>query len=310
MPSTKAYFSQIIDYAGLFPPAQLSLDQAIRNYAGYQQNADAWMLGRFVIPVGRITELEAYLHLFSKDRKLDLSVTGRPAATVETWFEQLYSDMKLLNDFTAEHSGLITVSMLELPLPTGVPAPSFFKKVADETPEAQLFFEMTTPLHSREWEQDLIGTLDSISDYNKSAKRIAGFKLRTGGVTADAFPTVEQTAFVLKACSDRDIPQKFTAGLHHPVRMYREEVQTEMHGFLNVFTAGMLSRVYHMKQNEIAYIIADQTPHFTFSSSELGWKELRIHTEQIAQLRSSALYSFGSCSFDEPREDLQLLQLL
>jgi hypothetical protein len=40
----------LIDYAGLFPPAKLSLDQAIRNYAAYRQCPERWMLGKFVIP--------------------------------------------------------------------------------------------------------------------------------------------------------------------------------------------------------------------------------------------------------------------
>ncbi|AJD92912.1 hypothetical protein JMA_35950 [Jeotgalibacillus malaysiensis] len=307
--STQTYLSHIIDYAGLFPPALLSLDEAIRNYAEYQQHADAWMLGRFVMPVGRITELEAYLHLFSADRKLDLSVTGRPADT-ETWLKQFRSDMKTLADFKAEHSNLVTVSMLELPLPSGVLDQSLFKKAAAETGDAQVFFEVTTPLHSREWEQHIIGTLDQINYYNDSAKQKIGFKLRMGGVTADAFPTAEQAAFVLKACSDRNIPQKFTAGLHHPVRMYREEVQTDMHGFLNVFTAAMLGRVCHLEQNEIAYILTDQhADHFSFQKDGFMWKELKVHTEEIRQLRA-ALYSFGSCSFEEPREDLQALRLL
>lgn len=308
--STQAYLAQIIDYAGLFPPAQLSLDEAIRNYAEYQQHADAWMLGKFVMPVGRISELEAYLHLFSADRKLDLSVTGRPADS-ETWFEHFHSDMNMLTEFTAKYSDLVTVSMLELPLPPGVPDQSIFNKAAAKTGDTQLFFEVTTPLHSSEWEQHIIGTLDQISNYNDSAKQKIGFKLRMGGVTADAFPTVEQAAFVLKACSDRNIPQKFTAGLHHPVRMYREEVQTDMHGFLNVFTAAMLGRIHRLEQNEIAYILADQhSAHFSFQKDGFGWKDLKVHTEEIRQLRTAALYSFGSCSFDEPREDLQALQLL
>ena len=35
-PSLRALLTGIVDYAGLFPPAQLSLDEAIRNYARYR----------------------------------------------------------------------------------------------------------------------------------------------------------------------------------------------------------------------------------------------------------------------------------
>ena len=62
--SLRALLSGVVDYAGLFPPAQLPLDQAIRNYARYRQEADAWMLGRFVIPVSRLLEWDAFADLF------------------------------------------------------------------------------------------------------------------------------------------------------------------------------------------------------------------------------------------------------
>ena len=54
--SLRALLSGVVDYAGLFPPAGLPLDQAIRNYARYRQGSDAWMLGRFVIPAARLAE--------------------------------------------------------------------------------------------------------------------------------------------------------------------------------------------------------------------------------------------------------------
>ena len=48
--------AQIVDYAGLFPPADLPMDQAVANYAAYRQDPGAWMLGRFVVPVARLDE--------------------------------------------------------------------------------------------------------------------------------------------------------------------------------------------------------------------------------------------------------------
>ena len=65
LPSVRAFFAGIIDYAGLFPPAKLPLDRAIGNYAKYRAGRDAWMLGRFIIPAARLGELDAFAHLFS-----------------------------------------------------------------------------------------------------------------------------------------------------------------------------------------------------------------------------------------------------
>ena len=57
------------------PPARLPLDQAIRDYARYRQEADAWMLGRFVIPAARLNELAPYhKELFSAGQPFAFTV--------------------------------------------------------------------------------------------------------------------------------------------------------------------------------------------------------------------------------------------
>ncbi|RMF77703.1 MAG: hypothetical protein D6744_11040, partial [Planctomycetota bacterium] len=53
----KALLSDIIDYAGLFPPARLELDAALESYARYRSEPDAWMLGDFVCPATRLDDL-------------------------------------------------------------------------------------------------------------------------------------------------------------------------------------------------------------------------------------------------------------
>src|SRR5918992_5439299 len=56
MSPVRALIAGAIDYAGLFPPAALSMEDAVRNYATYRESEDAWALGRFVVPAARLTE--------------------------------------------------------------------------------------------------------------------------------------------------------------------------------------------------------------------------------------------------------------
>lgn len=49
-----------------------------------------------------------------------------------------------------------------------------------------------------------------------------GFKLRTGGVTSDAFPTTEQVAWAIMQTREAGVPLKCTAGLHHPIRHFNQ----------------------------------------------------------------------------------------
>ena len=52
----RVLLGSIVDYAGLFPPARLPLDQAVRNYLRYRSEPESWMLGRFVLPAARLDE--------------------------------------------------------------------------------------------------------------------------------------------------------------------------------------------------------------------------------------------------------------
>src|ERR1051325_8992424 len=58
--SVRALLSQIIDYAGLFPPAKLPLDAALTGYLrDRKESPQRWMLGRFVCPASVLAELMA-----------------------------------------------------------------------------------------------------------------------------------------------------------------------------------------------------------------------------------------------------------
>ena len=129
-------------------------------------------------------------------------------------------------------------------------------------------------------------------------------------MTADAFPTSAQIARGLVAAAKHHVPIKFTAGLHHPVRMFRDEVKTKMHGFLNVLGAAVLAAEHNWDEKQTAAMLEDEdASSFSFSADSFAWRESKIATAQIKE-RRKLVASFGSCSFDEPREDLRAFNLL
>src|SRR5207253_891644 len=79
------------DYAGLFPPAKLPLEEAIRNYARYRTEPEAWMLGSFICPVSKIDELQALWLLLHEGPPIAISWLGS-AAQAPLEFEQTISD--------------------------------------------------------------------------------------------------------------------------------------------------------------------------------------------------------------------------
>jgi hypothetical protein len=56
--SLRVLLANIIDYAGAFPPANLDLATAIKNYETYRQGEWSWMLGRFVVPAAHVEQVK------------------------------------------------------------------------------------------------------------------------------------------------------------------------------------------------------------------------------------------------------------
>ncbi len=56
--SLRALLSNLIDYAGLYPPAGLPLPIVAERYQGFLASPDAWILNRLVLPAAKLREAE------------------------------------------------------------------------------------------------------------------------------------------------------------------------------------------------------------------------------------------------------------
>ncbi len=297
--SLRALLAQSVDYAGLFPPCSLDLEPALRNQAAYTRNEDAWMLGSFVLPVAKFEGARNYFSQFDQKYPLRISALGAKTESASAFRETVADYMRAMRELVKSRSAILSVTQLETPLPTDVDAALLAdtRSILEGLPT---FLE--TPADAAE------RTIALLAD-NDSDKTL-GFKLRTGGVTADAFPTSSQIARALIAAAKHDVPIKFTAGLHHPVRMFRSEVETKMHGFLNVLGAAVLAAEHRWDEQQTSAMLEDEdATAFSFSDESFAWREWKIATDRI-KARRKFVASFGSCSFEEPREDLRALNLL
>ncbi|MED3562494.1 hypothetical protein [Bacillus xiapuensis] len=299
------FLEKLIDYAGLFPPAMLPLGQAVQNYAEYIDSDDAWMLGPFVLPVAKLNEIPNYRALFSEKKPLKLSVVGRRSNSVKECLVQFREDLEQMVAFKNHHRDWCGIEGLELPMPAEQPTTVLLKELAigAERVGMKVFCEVGISdgtLWKEQWDQ----TVDAIASFNSSNPIKLGIKLRTGGVKASMFPSKEKVAYGIRSCQVRKLPMKFTAGLHHPIRMYREEVGTKMHGFLNIFLAGMLANYLNLNEKQIEAVLSEEDPQlFALHHDYLAWKDMKIPAQAIKELRRDGLCSFGSCSFAEPRDE-------
>lgn len=234
--SLRVLLEHLIDYAGLFPPAALSMQDAVRNYARYRDSEHAWALGKFIVPEARASEVPA---------EFPLSILGVDEVKATTEEE-----------------------IAAFP-------PNVYVEIAG------------------------VHLLGAIKKHGQRAK------IRTGGITADAFPAIDNVAGFLRACKAEGVAFKATAGLHHPLRCvkpltYEPNAPTgTMHGFLNVFLAAA------MLDHADEILAEGDARAFTFDDERATWRGHSVSTEALAAMRKDFAISFGSCSFEEPINDLR-----
>ena len=300
--SLRVLLTHAIDYAGMFPPCSLGLEPALKNQAEYVQSSDAWMLGAFVLPIQQFDATRQLLSQFDAEHPLRVAALGPKTARADAFLEALDDADAAIRSLSRHNVDLISMSHLEMLMPDKVDVASL-KEAKSILGDLPVFWE--APPDRAEQTIALLAEVNSDAD-----SATFGYKLRTGGVTADAFPTSLQIAKALVTPATHQLPIKFTAGLHHPLRQYREEVQTKMHGFLNVFGAAVLAAEHRWDANQTAIMLEDENVgSFSFTDDFFAWREWRIDIKRL-QYRRRFVVSFGSCSFDEPREDLRRLNLL
>ena len=299
--SLRALLEHSIDYAGMFPPCSLELEPALTNHARYVRLHDRWMLNAFVLPVGQFDAAKQFLPQFDPMRPLCISALGPKTENATAFREALVETDAAIRSLSAHNVDLVSISQLEMFLPDDVDS-SLLKEARSIIGSLPAFWEAPAERAER--------TIALLAEHNSNADHPTfGYKMRTGGVTADAFPASAQIAPALVAPATHQVPIKFTAGLHHPLRQYREEVQTKMHGFLNVLGAAVLAAEHRWDAAQTTAMLEDEgVSSFKFDDEFFAWRDWKIDIQRLRD-RRRFVTTFGSCSFDEPREDLRVLKL-
>ncbi|HET7458434.1 MAG TPA: hypothetical protein VFJ74_12360 [Gemmatimonadaceae bacterium] len=305
-PALRALLHDIVDYAGLFPPAQLGMEAAVGGYASFLAGPDAWMLGAFVVPAARLEELEraAAPHLaragsgYARRWRVSALVGG-----------DVEGDARRVAAFQARVAGAgggAVVEQLEGKAATvgdvDRPAAAAAGSLGGA---ATLYVELP------------VGPGDPRPIVDAVGRAGARAKVRTGGVTADAFPPPAALARFVAACVDAGVPFKATAGLHHPVRARypltyeRDAERGDMYGFMNVFLAAALLGERVIGEKDAVRLLEERDPAaFTVADDAIAWRGHALTAGDLARARQHVATSFGSCSFVEPVEDLRSLGLL
>ena len=297
--TARALLRRLVDYAGLFPPAALSMADAVAQYAEHFHSRDGWMLGRFVVPLERLDELaDAASPSFEESAepwRLSAIIGADVAAAGPR-----------IREFNATHRSRFVVDVVECrPLPAG----SVARAVGALPGELRSFVELSLI-------DDPRAMLEEISAAGAWAK------VRTGGVTADSFPSAQQLARLIVRAAGARVPFKATAGLHHPVAgeysltYAPDSPRGRMFGFVNLFAATVFAQRHATEPATLEHLplvglLEEQDPDaISIDDDGLRWRKLSASAKQVASTRTSLAISFGSCSFAEPVEGLRAMRIL
>jgi hypothetical protein len=210
------------------------------------------------------------------------------------------ADMDAVRTFSSAHGQTFSVESVEARLPT---AAAIEAAAASTEGEFELFAEIPIELDP----ERLIAAM---------ARAGASAKIRTGGVTPDAFPPADQIVRFMRRCVDAGVRFKATAGLHHPVRAeYPLTYETSpprgvMYGYLNVFLAAAAITL-GLSDDEARQVLEENDPSaFVGTGDNVMWRGHALTAEQLVRMRVRVALSFGSCSFREPVDELRSLSLV
>jgi hypothetical protein len=312
--SVRALLAQIVDYAGLFPPAKLPLEAALTNYLRERKESpQRWMLGRFVCPASRLAELMSLAKRHPDAELLTVAALGQQAASASEVLPTLQTDLEAIESFRAgwEREDVIDVYEAALPKGTNIAQlQSQLPHVPGALGEAKLAGFLEVPITTRR--DDIARLADTLHELQHTQPiGTLGMKLRCGGLMAEAFPGDADVAWFIDRTRRVRVPFKATAGLHHPRRHYDAALKVWHHGFLNVFTAGILSRTNSLTEADLVTILSDhELLSLRFEEDRLTWGNWSCSAAQIAEARTTGATTFGSCSFEEPCQDLIAMNLI
>lgn len=271
----RSLFAALVDDAALFPPGNAPMDQALKEHAALRATSRSDLVGPFLCPASRVTELRAHL-------PADESI--RLALVLDTEGDEAHAALRVCG------------------------ADETLQLVGVEASAARLGADTATVGRNLTRLPGVTGALEvPRTGFDEALSLVGGdgwtvAKYRTGGTTADAFPSETELAAFLVAAVGRGVPVKLTAGLHHAVRGTEAGTGFEHHGVLNVLVAARVAQGGGGGE-DVAAVLAQRAPP-TLLEFVAEWDESTCDGVR------ATFRSFGCCGVHDPLDELAGLGLL
>jgi len=143
--SLQKLLAHLIDYAGTFPPAALSMEEALENYERYRNGEHAWMLGRFIVPEAAEVPPDVPVSIIGIDevKASRRRPGGRPGGVPPPYVE--ITDLDLIKDLA--RNGLRAKIRTGGLTPDAIPSSKTIADFLRECAQHQVPFKATAGLH-------------------------------------------------------------------------------------------------------------------------------------------------------------------
>jgi hypothetical protein len=300
--------SRLVDYAGLFPPAELPMAEVVRNYQEYLAGPNRWMLGRLIVPASRLEEFAA---AFQSQFPVPLSGSPWQISALVPEYSLTTSALDLaleqIRQFNESFS-FAQVDAIEGHLASEGIAGATLERAGNRL---AIYLEIPCDL-ARQRIPELAGAIVGAGGADPGTPPRICAKLRAGGTRSDSIPSAKNVAQFIETCRRCGVGFKATAGLHHPLRgqypLTYDAVaeQGRMHGFVNLFVAACLSFTRAWAAEQLVEVLDVSSPdRFEFGDHRLSFDGMELTLDEIRKTRRMFALSFGSCSFVEPVDELK-----
>ncbi|MEA3142996.1 MAG: hypothetical protein QOG31_320 [Thermoplasmata archaeon] len=284
----------LFDYAGLFPPASLSLQDALRQAARAPKLRRPRIVGAdMVVPLDQLEAIgrhELYFNGFG-DTACTIAVVG-----VER--KQMAEAVRAVRAYNRKSAPWARVVALEVHADNFPPAAANALRAAKRgLGDIRLYLE--PKWSGAKWktgQAQMLALLEKL----KGGAHPVGLKVRCAGPTALSKATLEK---LLPAAIAARIPLKATQGLHHALPDGKEL------GFLNLTMAVRLLQVHgaEFTAKDLAALLREaDAGQFAFGEG-VEWGEYGIHEDTLKDAMAELPFTIGSCSLEEPDEELARL---
>ncbi len=286
--TTEIFLYHLFDYAGIYMPAGLNLQDSFENFIAFKNSENGNMLSRFICPVGSLPNLSELIGSYHYEKDFPVCIILYSTNEITEFFDKLESNILCFGKINPN----IKIESVETLLPNEIFERNNFlfefteKLISYFNKDTEVYLEVSTN------ELNYRTRYDYLAKIPEELPGV-GIKLRTGGSEARSFPPPDKAAYCIRLCSEKHIPFKASFGLEYPYTHYSTDMHTTMYGFVNLIGTGLLSEKLNM-QEHIEMLEDEEINNFEFTDSYFRWKNHKIRLPEIKKARQ--LFRSVECS--------------